>query len=67
LIGGVAGITVGFLLLVGASTAIWLQSRKAPIDHTNVNHEWEGNLTAGTSEQSVKPKTPEVVLRGRRS
>jgi inorganic phosphate transporter, PiT family len=41
LIGGVAGITVGFLLLVGASTAIWLQSRKAPIDHTNVNHEWE--------------------------
>ena len=37
LIGGYAGAIVGFLMLVGMSAAIWLQSRKAPIDHTNVN------------------------------
>ena len=55
LIGGYAGATVGFLLLVAVSAAIWLQSRKAPIDHNNVNAEWEGNLTAGTSEKAPKP------------
>jgi inorganic phosphate transporter, PiT family len=62
-IGGFVGATIGFLLLVGVSFAIWLQSRKAPIDHSNVNNEWEGNLTAGTSEKadSAKPKTPEAV------
>jgi inorganic phosphate transporter, PiT family len=40
-----------------------LQSRKVPIDHTNVNNEWEGNLTAGTSEKAPAstPKTPEAV------
>jgi inorganic phosphate transporter, PiT family len=62
-IGGFVGATIGFLLLVGVSFAIWWQSRKAPIDHSNVNNEWEGNLTAGTSEKvdSAKPKTPEAV------
>ncbi|MBV9350898.1 MAG: hypothetical protein JOZ23_05110, partial [Mycobacterium sp.] len=33
--------------LVGVSLAIWLRSRKVRIDHTNVNDEWEGSLTAG--------------------
>jgi PiT family inorganic phosphate transporter len=50
-IGSWAGIGIGFLLLVAAAAAIWLQSRKAPIDAKNVNAEWEGNLTAGTSEK----------------
>ena len=54
-IGGWAGIIVGFLMLVGVSAAIWLQSRKAPIDHNNVNAEWEGNLTAGTSDKAPPP------------
>jgi PiT family inorganic phosphate transporter len=57
-IGGYPGPIVGFLFLVGVSTAIWLQSRKAPIDHKNVNAEWEGNLTGGTSEQAPNPKAP---------
>jgi PiT family inorganic phosphate transporter len=52
LIGGYAGAAVGFLLLVAAAGAIWLQSRKAPIDSNNVNDEWEGSLTAGTSEKA---------------
>jgi inorganic phosphate transporter, PiT family len=61
-IGGFVGATIGFLLLVGVSGAIWWQSRKEPIDHNNVNNEWEGSLTAGTGESDAeKPKTPETV------
>ncbi len=50
LVGGYAGATVGFVILVGMSAAIWLHSRKTPIDHTNVNAEWEGSLTAGVDK-----------------
>jgi PiT family inorganic phosphate transporter len=57
-IGSWAGIGIGFLLLVAAAAAIWLQSRKAPIDANNVNAEWEGNLTAGTSEKA--PAAPKA-------
>lgn len=46
-IGGYPGATLGFALLWLTATAIWLRSRRAPIDHTNVNADWEGNLTAG--------------------
>lgn len=46
-IGGYPGAILGFALLWLTATAIWLRSRRAPIDHTNVNAEWEGNLTAG--------------------
>ncbi|MDT5360460.1 MAG: inorganic phosphate transporter, PiT family [Mycobacterium sp.] len=63
LIGGFAGAAVGFLLLVAVAGAIWLQSRKAPIDSNNVNDEWEGSLTAGTSEKAPATKaesTPAV-------
>ena len=62
-IGGYAGAIVGFLALVGVSFAIWWQSRKEPIDHSNVNNEWEGSLTAGISESEppTAPKTPESV------
>ena len=61
-IGGYVGAIIGFLALVGVSFAIWWQSRKEPIDHSNVNNEWEGSLTAGTSEDApTAPKTPESV------
>jgi PiT family inorganic phosphate transporter len=56
-IGGYLGVIVGFTLLSATAFAIWLQSRKVRIDHNNVNHEWEGNLTAGlesTNGQAVK-------------
>lgn len=46
-IGGYPGAIPGFALLWLTATAIWLRSRRAPIDHTNVNADWEGNLTAG--------------------
>ncbi|MBX5487064.1 MAG: inorganic phosphate transporter [Mycolicibacterium hassiacum] len=48
LIGGFAGVALGFVLLIAASVAIWMQSRKAPINQNNVNAEWKGSLTAGT-------------------
>ncbi|MGV0872153.1 anion permease [Mycolicibacterium sp. XJ879] len=57
-IGGYTGAGVGFLLLVAVSLAIWLRSRKAPIDHQNVNNDWEGNLTAGTAAQAPMPVPP---------
>lgn len=46
-IGDYPGAILGFALLWLTATAIWLRSRRAPIDHTNVNADWEGNLTAG--------------------
>ncbi len=52
-IGGFPGILVGIAVLVGMAGAIYLQSRKAPIDHNNVNDEWEGGLTAGTGTPAV--------------
>ena len=49
-IGGYPGAIVGFLLLVAAATAIYLQSRKTKVDANNVNAEWKGDLTAGLDE-----------------
>jgi PiT family inorganic phosphate transporter len=60
-IGGYAGASIGFALLVIVSGLIYMQSRKAPIDHRNVNAEWEGDLTAGTSEKVPAPKTTTTV------
>lgn len=55
-IGGYPGAILGFALLWLTATAIWLRSRRAPIDHTNVNADWEGNLTAGL-EAGAQPLT----------
>ena len=52
-IGGFPGILVGIAVLVAMAGAIYLQSRKAPIDHNNVNDEWAGGLTAGTGAPAV--------------
>ena len=52
-IGGFPGILVGIAVLVAVAGAIYLQSRKAPINHNNVNDEWEGGLTAGTGTPAV--------------
>ncbi len=40
LIGGLAGAVVIVLLLLATAVATYLRSRRAPIDHTNVNDEW---------------------------
>jgi inorganic phosphate transporter, PiT family len=55
LIGGYPGAIIGFSLLVAVSAAIYMRSRRAPIDHTNVNAEWEGSLTAGLEASDDHP------------
>jgi PiT family inorganic phosphate transporter len=65
LIGGLPGVLVGFAALVVVAGLIYLQSRKAPIDHRNVNDEWEGNLTAGTSEKAPASKVGSAAVENR--
>ena len=40
LLGGVVGALVIFALLCALATAMWLRSRREPVDHSNVNDEW---------------------------
>ncbi|MET7426514.1 inorganic phosphate transporter [Dactylosporangium sp. NPDC005555] len=40
-IGGLAGAVVIFVLLLAAAASMYLRSRKAPVDHTNVNDDWD--------------------------
>jgi PiT family inorganic phosphate transporter len=58
-IGGWAGTVVGVLALVTVSGLIYRQSRKAPVDHTNVNAEWEDKLTATAGEVAECPAAAE--------
>ncbi|MBO0864329.1 MAG: anion permease [Mycobacterium sp.] len=57
-IGGYLGAATGFAMLFVVSLAIWLRSRKAPIDHTNVNTKWEGSLTAGLGSMGKSDVSP---------
>jgi PiT family inorganic phosphate transporter len=41
LIGGLAGATAIFLLLCALATGVWLHARRSPVDHRNVNDDWE--------------------------
>ncbi|HZQ32240.1 MAG TPA: anion permease [Mycobacterium sp.] len=61
-IGGFAGAAIGFALLAALAGVIWLRSRRTPITHKNVNHEWEGSLTAGVDETPSEAKTPAPAL-----
>jgi inorganic phosphate transporter, PiT family len=54
-IGGYPGAIVGFGLLVGASSAIYIRSRKTKVDQNNVNAEWEGSVTAGLDDDGGNP------------
>ena len=57
-IGGYPGIIVGVALLITATLAIWLRSRRARIDHHNVNAEWEGSLTGGLTDIDAHVPAP---------
>ena len=61
-IGGYPGIIVGFALLLAISGVIYLRSRRAPINHKNVNDEWEGSLTAGVEDPA--PREAATVTAG---
>jgi PiT family inorganic phosphate transporter len=41
LIGGAAGAIVIFVVLVATSIAVYVRSRRAPVDHNNVNADWD--------------------------
>ncbi|MGF0114988.1 inorganic phosphate transporter [Promicromonospora sp. Marseille-Q5078] len=57
-IGGTAGTIAVFALLVVVSTAIWLVSRRKPVDHTNVNEAWDEEK--GASLEAVAATTGEA-------
>ena len=42
LLGGLLGAAVVFLVLTVAATWMFLQSRKSPVTHRNVNDDWQG-------------------------
>lgn len=44
LIGGLAGVLVVFAILLALSTLMYLRSRRQPVDHSNVNADWDGRL-----------------------
>nr|WP_234898872.1 inorganic phosphate transporter [Mycolicibacter kumamotonensis] len=54
-IGGFPGTITGLVLLVGAATLIWVQSRKVPVDHTNVTADWGKNMTDGLEVVAPHP------------
>ncbi|MHA7649827.1 inorganic phosphate transporter [Mycobacterium sp. ML4] len=58
-IGGYPGAIIGFSLLIAVSATIYLRSRRAKIDHKNVNAEWEGHLTAGL-DATEPPQPPDT-------
>ncbi|MFI7601550.1 anion permease [Actinoplanes sp. NPDC049681] len=39
--GGLAGALAVFVILLAAATLMYVRSRRAPVDHQNVNDEWE--------------------------
>jgi PiT family inorganic phosphate transporter len=51
LLGGLAGALLVFALLVVASAAVWLRSRRTPISRHNVNDDWEAVVPAPAEER----------------
>ncbi|GGN97833.1 putative low-affinity inorganic phosphate transporter [Actinoplanes lobatus] len=47
LVGGLPGAVLIFALLVAAAAAMYLRSRRTPVNHTNVNDEWQDASTRG--------------------
>ncbi|CAO5231349.1 inorganic phosphate transporter [Frankia sp. AgKG'84/4] len=52
-IGGTAGVIVVFAILVLAAAALYLQARKSPVSHDNVNDEWDGALVDADDQDRV--------------
>ncbi|XVX19655.1 anion permease [Actinomycetota bacterium] len=46
LLGGLLGAVVVFAILCGLAGWMWLRSRREPVDHSNVNAEWEDSGSA---------------------
>lgn len=46
LIGGLAGALVVFIVLLALAGSMFLRSRRTPVDHNNVNDEWDAEQSA---------------------
>ncbi|GAB77928.1 inorganic phosphate transporter, PiT family [Austwickia chelonae] len=57
--GGYAGPLIVFAILVALSGYMWLRSRQAPIDHNNVNDDWDGTATEAAENATFAPSTQE--------
>jgi PiT family inorganic phosphate transporter len=53
-IGGAAGVTVVFAILVAGAVGMYLRSRRTPINPDNVNEEWEGGLVPPSEREPAK-------------
>jgi inorganic phosphate transporter, PiT family len=60
-IGGYAGATTGFVILVIIGALIYLQSRRAPINSKNVNEDWEDGLVPPSVKKGSGDETPTPV------
>jgi PiT family inorganic phosphate transporter len=54
-IGGTAGVSVIFVVLVAASLGFYLRSRRNAINPNNVNAEWSGSIAPGAAGLAVQP------------
>nr|WP_255371851.1 inorganic phosphate transporter [Cellulosimicrobium sp. CUA-896] len=53
-IGGALGTVAVFAILIATSVAIWVASRRKPVDHRNVNDEWEpGTAPSADAEPAL--------------
>jgi inorganic phosphate transporter, PiT family len=57
LFGGLAGALVVFALLLLAAGGVWFRSRRTPIDHRNVNDDWEA-LDTIPADLATDPRVP---------
>jgi PiT family inorganic phosphate transporter len=46
-----------FLVLLGAASAIWLRSRRIPVDENNVNDDWDAVTVQPTAPERVAATT----------
>jgi PiT family inorganic phosphate transporter len=46
-VGGVLGSVLVLGILLASAAAIWIASRRRPVDHTNVNEAWDEERGAG--------------------
>ncbi|NNU26574.1 inorganic phosphate transporter [Isoptericola sediminis] len=54
-VGGLLGTLLVLALLVGAATAIWVASRRRPVNHTNVNEQWDERHDGGLRRSVTAP------------
>lgn len=59
-IGGALGTAAVFGILIAASVAIWVASRRKPVDHRNVNDDWEDG--AAPSDADAEPALADAAV-----